>query len=139
MLWIKALHLIFVVTWFSGLFYLPRLFVYHALSDDKVSQDRFKIMERKLYYGITYPSGVLATFFGIWLLSYNASFYMQQGWMHAKLALVVILWIFHLMCGKYRKDFHHDRNKHSHTFYRWFNEFPVVVLIAIVILVIVKP
>ncbi len=139
MLWIKAFHLIFVITWFSGLFYLPRLFVYHAMSDDKASQDRFKIMERKLYYGITYPSAVLATLFGIMLLSYNASFYMQQGWMHAKLALVVVLWIFHLMCGKYRKDFLHDRNKHSHKFYRWFNEFPVVVLIAIVILVIVKP
>lgn len=139
MLWIRAFHVIFVVTWFSGLFYLPRLFVYHAMSDDKVSQDRFKIMERKLYYGITYPSGILATVFGVWLLSYNFSGYMQLGWMHAKLALVVILWGYHLMCGKYRKDFYHDRNRHSHKFYRWFNEFPVLILIAIVILVIVKP
>lgn len=139
MLWIKAFHVIFIVAWFSGLFYLPRLFVYHAVSSDQPSIDRFKIMERKLYYGITWPSAILATVFGLWLLSLNASAYMQFGWMHAKLGLVVLLWVYHLTCGHYLKKFKHDNNQHSHKFYRWFNEIPVIFLIAIVILVIVKP
>ncbi len=139
MLWIKSFHLIFVITWFSGLFYLPRLFVYHAMSSDSISNERFKLMERKLYFGITTPSAVLATLFGIWLLSYNWIGYLQAGWMQAKLALVVLLWLYHFMCDKYRRDFKKDANRHSHVFYRWFNEIPVVILIAVVILVIVKP
>ena len=139
MLWIKAFHIIFVVTWFSGLFYLPRLFVYHAMADDVPSQARFKIMERKLYIGITTPSALLATFFGLWLLWLGWPGILQQGWMHAKLALVIVLWAYHLMCQKYLKDFKHDRNTHSHVFYRWFNEAPVLLLVAIVILVVVRP
>ncbi len=139
MLWIKAFHLIFVITWFAGLFYLPRLFVYHAMSQDTLSLARFKIMERKLYYGIMTPSGLLATGFGLWLLSLNYSMYLQTRWMQWKLGLVVVLWIYHLLCNRYRKQFERDMNRHSHVFYRWFNEVPVVVLFAVVLLVILKP
>jgi putative membrane protein len=139
MLWIKAFHLIFVITWFAGLFYLPRLFVYHAMSQDALSLARFKIMERKLYYGIMTPSGVLATGFGLWLFYLNYSVYLQTGWMQFKLGFVGVLWIYHLRCNHYRKQFERDANQHSHVFYRWFNEVPVVVLIAVVLLVILKP
>lgn len=139
MLWIKAFHIIFVVTWFSGLFYLPRLFVYHAMSDDLISQARFKIMERKLYYGIATPGGILATGLGIWLLLLNPTYYLSAPWMQAKLALVALLWIYHLLCNHYRKQFLSDQNRHSHVFYRWFNEVPVVILAATVVLVVVKP
>jgi protoporphyrinogen IX oxidase len=139
MLWIKALHVIFVVTWFSGLFYLPRLFVYHAMSEDSISRERFKVMERKLYFGIATPSAILATGFGVWLFSLNFSFYIHSGWMLAKLLLVAVLWVYHGFCGYYYYQFRVDKNRHSHAFYRWFNEIPVVILIAVVILVVVKP
>lgn len=136
MLWIKSLHIIFMVTWFAGLFYLPRLFVYHAMSDDKISRERFKIMERKLFFGIMTPGAVLTLIFGTWLwLGYNFG----GGWLHAKLLLVVILVIYHIWCGKLVRDFRDDNNRHGHVFYRWFNEFPVLILIASVILVVVKP
>lgn len=137
-LWIKALHIVSVVCWFAGLFYLPRLFVYHAQSDDKISQERFVIMERKLYRGIMTPA-IIATFiFGIWLLSLAPGF-MSQGWMHAKLTLIVLLVGYHHMCGAHLKRFARGENKRSHTWFRWFNEVPVVILLAIVILVVVKP
>ena len=139
MLWIQAFHVIFMVTWFAGLFYLPRLFVYHADCRDEVGNARFKVMERKLYYGITTPAGILTTLFGLVLLSFNLHWYLQQRWMHAKLGLVLLLWIYHLACGHYVKIFKADRNTHGHKFYRWFNEIPTLILIAIVILVIVKP
>jgi len=139
MLWVKALHLIFMVTWFSGIFYLPRLFVYHAQSTDEVSNARFKIMERKLYYGISTPSAILTLFFGGWLLSFNFSIYMQMGWMHTKLTLILLLIIYHLYCAKLLNNFKHDRNKYSHVFYRWFNEFPVLILVAVILLATVKP
>lgn len=136
MLWIKSLHIIFMVTWFAGLFYLPRLFVYHAMSDDRPSIERFKVMERKLFYGIMTPGAVLTIVFGVWLwLSYGFS----GDWLHAKLALVAVLIVYHLYCGKLLADFKHDRNQHGHVYYRWFNEIPVVILIAVVILVVVKP
>ncbi|BCT67130.1 protoporphyrinogen oxidase HemJ [Nitrosospira sp. NRS527] len=136
MLWIKSLHIIFMVTWFAGLFYLPRLFVYHAMSDDVPGVERFKVMERKLYYGIMTPGAVLTVLFGLWLwLGYGIS----GGWLHAKLALVIVLIAYHLYCGKLLADFKYDRNRRSHVYYRWFNEFPVVILIAVVILVVVKP
>jgi putative membrane protein len=136
MLWIKAWHIIFMVTWFAGLFYLPRLFVYHSMSDDAASIARFKIMERKLFYGIMTPGAVLTIFFGMWLwLGYGAS----GAWIHAKVTLVALLVIYHIYCGKLLLDFKHDRNKHSHVYYRWFNEIPVIALIAIVILVVVQP
>jgi len=139
MLWIKAFHLVFIVTWFSGLFYLPRLFVYHSMAEDQISIDRFKIMERKLYFGIVLPGAVIATGLGVWLLVLNVSGYMKMGWMHAKLGLVAVLWIYHFMCYAYYKKFKADRNVRSHVFFRWFNEFPVLLLIGIVILAIVKP
>lgn len=136
MLWIKALHVIFMVTWFAGLFYLPRLFVYHAMSKDKTSIDRFKIMERKLFYGIMTPGGVLTVIFGLWLwLGYGVT----GGWMHIKFTLVLLLIAYHVYCGKVLNNFKADRNTRSHVFYRWFNEFPVLLMIAIIILVIVKP
>jgi putative membrane protein len=136
MLWVKSLHIIFMVTWFAGLFYLPRLFVYHAQSDDRVSQERFKVMERKLYYGIMAPGAVLTIVFGLWLwLGYGFS----GGWLHAKLFLVAVLVAYHLCCGKLLADFKHDRNAKSHVWFRWFNEFPVLILFAAVILVVVKP
>jgi len=136
MLWIKALHIIFMVTWFAGLFYLPRLFVYHAMASDAVSVERFKLMERKLYYGIMTPGAVLTVVFGGWLwLGYGIG----GGWLHAKLALVAILIGYHLYCGRLLRDFRADRNRHGHVFYRWLNEFPVVILVGVVILVVVKP
>ena len=135
MLWIKALHVVFMVTWFAGLFYLPRLFVYHAMSDDVQGRERFKVMERKLFYGIMTPGAVLTLVFGFWLLNYGYS----GGWLHAKLALVAVLIAYHLYCGKLLNDFKADRNFHGHVYYRWLNELPVVILLAIVILVIVKP
>jgi protoporphyrinogen IX oxidase len=136
MLWIKSFHLIFMVTWFAGLFYLPRLFVYHAMAEDAASRQRFKVMERKLYYGIMTPGAVLTIVFGLWLwLGYGFG----GGWLRAKLALVVVLVVYHLWCGRLLSQFKHDRNAHSHVWYRWFNEFPVVVLIAVVVLTVVKP
>ncbi len=125
-----------MVTWFAGLFYLPRLFVYHAMSDDVLGIERFKVMERKLYYGIMTPGAVLTVLFGLWLwLGYGIS----GGWLHAKLALVIMLIAYHLYCGKLLADFKHDRNHHGHVYYRWFNEIPVVILIAVVMLAVVKP
>ena len=136
MLWVKTLHIVFMVTWFAGLFYLPRLFVYHAMSDDRASLERFKVMERKLYWGIMTPGAVLTLVFGTWLwLGWGFT----GGWLHAKLALVVVLIAYHVWCGKLMIDFRRDRNAHSHVWYRWFNEFPVLVLIATVALVVVKP
>ena len=139
MLWIKSFHIIFMVTWFASIFYLPRLFVYHAECKDEISNERFKIMERKLYFGITTPSAILTLIFGIWLLMLNFHGYMQDGWMHVKLSLVLILILYHVYLGTFLRDFKRDINKHGHVFYRWLNEFPVLLLIAIVILVVVKP
>lgn len=137
MLWLKALHLIFMVTWFAGLFYLPRLFVYHAMSDDQPSIDRFKIMERKLFYGIMTPGMVLTLIFGISLMM--SGNYSGQLWLHIKLGLIGVLVVYHLHCGKLVMDFKHDRNTHSHVFYRWYNEFPVILLFAIVMLAVLRP
>lgn len=137
--WVKAFHIIFMVTWFSGLFYLPRLFVYHAMATDAISMERFKIMERKLFFGITTPGMIFTIIFGAWTLSYNVSGYMQDGWMHAKLTLVLLLVFYHLYLGKLTLNFKHDRNQHGHVFYRILNEVPVLFLVAIVILAVVKP
>jgi putative membrane protein len=136
MLWIKSFHIIFMVTWFAGLFYLPRLFVYHAMSDDNISRERFKVMERKLFFGIMTPGALLTILFGTWLwLGYG----FQGGWLHAKLALVAVLVAYHLYCGKLLLDFKRDRNRHGHVFYRWLNELPVVILVAIILLVELQP
>ena len=139
MLWVKAFHLIFLVTWFAGLLYLPRLFVYHAVTEDALSLDRFKVMERKLFVIMTI-GGVGTIVFGSWLLiTYAWQAYSQSGWLHAKLVLVALLIAHHLYCAKLTQDFRHDRNLHRQVFYRWFNEFPALLLVAIVILVVVKP
>jgi putative membrane protein len=141
MLWVKALHLIFMVTWFAGLFYLPRVFVYHAMSDDQISIDRFKIMERKLFYGIATPGGVLTLIFGLMTLTMYGGLSTYSGfmWMHVKLGIVASLVVYHGYCGLLLLDFKHDRNTRSHVWYRWFNEIPVLFLIAIIILVVVRP
>lgn len=136
MLWIKALHIIFLVTWFAGLFYLPRLFVYHSMADDRAGIERLKIMERRLFYGIMTPGGVLTVIFGLWLwLGYG----LGGAWLHIKLVLVLTLIGYHIYCGKLLIDFKHDRNRHGHVFYRWLNELPTVILAAVVILTVVKP
>jgi protoporphyrinogen IX oxidase len=134
--WIKAVHIVFVVTWFAGLFYLPRLFVYHALSEDPISRERFKIMERKLFNGIMTPSAVIALVTGVWLWLGHG---FAGGWLHVKLALVAVLVAYHIYCYPLLVAFREDRNRHGHVFYRWFNEFPVLILVAAVILVVVKP
>ena len=137
MLWLKAFHIIFVITWFAGLFYLPRLFVYHAMAEDKISMERFKVMERKLYFGIMTPAMVITLVLGSWLwLGYGFS----GGWLHAKVTLVLGLVVYQLYLGKLMVEFRHDRNRHSHVFYRWLNEIPALpFLIAIVLLVVLKP
>ena len=138
MLWVKSLHLVFMVTWFAGLFYLPRLFVYHALAEDRISIDRFKVMERKLFWGIMTPGAVLTIAFGIWLwLGWSRGVF--TGWFHAKLALVAILAGYHLWCWRLMKDFAAERNTKSHVWFRVFNEFPVLILFAVVLLVVFKP
>ncbi len=136
MLWLKAFHVVFMVTWFAALFYLPRLFVYHALTEDAAGIARFKVMERKLYYGIMMPGAVLtlASGLALWLV-----YGITGGWLHAKLACVAALIVYHLWCGRLLAAFREDRNAHTHIWYRWFNEAPVVFLIAIVVLVVVKP
>jgi putative membrane protein len=139
MLWLKALHIIFMVTWFSGLFYLPRLYVYHAMSEDTLSMARFKLMERKLYFGITTPGAILTIFFGGWLLLLNWQVYLTLPWMQAKIVLVLLLLMYHIYLGKLLFIFKHDKNTHGHVFYRLLNEVPVLFLIGIVFLVILKP
>lgn len=138
-LWLKALHIIAIVCWFAGLFYLPRLFVYHAMSEDAVSRERFQTMERKLYRGIMMPSMIATLAFGIGMIALNPALFSTGGWLHAKLALVVLLIGYHHVCGAQMKRFARNENTRSHVFYRWFNEAPVLLLLAIVILVVVKP
>ena len=136
MLFFKTIHIISVITWFAGLFYLPRLFVYHAMSNDSISLERFKTMERKLYNGIMTPSAVITIFTGFYLLTY---FGFEALWIKIKITLVVILSIYHFMCYKYLKLFKENKNNKTHIYYRWFNEFPVIILISIIILVVYKP
>ncbi len=135
MLWVKSFHIIFVVSWFAGLFYLPRIFVNHAMANEPAEIARLKLMERKLYRFVT-PIAWLAVGFGLWLwLGYGIG----GGWMHAKFMLVLLLLGYHYYCGHLVRQFAADRNTRSHVFYRWFNEMPVLLLTAIVILVTVKP
>lgn len=135
MLWLKAFHIVLVVSWFAGLFYLPRIFVNHAMAEEPAVRERLKLMERKLYKFVT-PIGALAIITGLWLwLGYGFS----GGWLHVKTALVVGLVGYHLYCGHLLKQFAADRNTRSHVWFRFFNEVPVLVLLAVVILVVVKP
>ena len=135
MLWVKAFHIIFVISWFAGLFYLPRIFVNLAMAKHEAESERLLLMAGKLYRFMT-PLGVLALAFGTWLwLGYG----IQGGWLHAKLLLVLFLVVYHLYCGRLLKEFRQGSNTRSHVWYRWFNEIPVLVMTAIVILVVVKP
>ena len=135
MLWYKTLHIAFMVTWFAGLFYLPRLFVYHAMSNDKISHDRFVIMERKLFWGIMPPGAILTVIFGVLLLLYHDILL----WLEIKIYLVILLILYHVWCGKIMYDFKNERNLHSHVWLRVFNEVPVLGLFIIIYLVIFKP
>lgn len=139
MLWVKAFHIIAVVCWFSGIFYLPRLFVYHAMAEDQVSKDRFVIMERKLFWGITTPSAIATVVLGAWLLIGNWAYYMAWWWMHVKLALVALVLVYHFYCWWHMGKLRDGKNLRSHVFFRVFNELPVFLLIGIVLLIVVKP
>lgn len=134
-LWIKAFHIIFMVTWYAGLLYLPRLYVYHAQCDDDPGHERFCVMEKKLFF-IMSIGAVLTILFGVWLL---LAYGFSGGWLHLKLLLVLVLIVYHLYCLRINYIFSSRQNRRSHTFYRWFNEIPAVILIAVVILVVVKP
>lgn len=139
MLWILAFHVVAMVAWFAGLFYLPRLFVYHSDARDSISQERFKVMERKLFWMIMTPAAVITTILGLVMLIPNWPLYSDQPWMMGKLVLAAFLWMYHICCGFLVTEFRQNRNPFSAVFYRFFNEIPTLLLIGIVILVIVKP
>jgi len=138
MLWIQGLHVIFVVTWFAGLFYLPRIFVYYAQAEDDTTRMTLAIMARKLYKFVT-PLMMLAIILGLWRLSYALDYYLTSLWMQLKLAGVVFLLIYHVQCGRYVKLINSGDDHRSHVFYRFFNALPVLFLFAIVLLVYVRP
>jgi putative membrane protein len=137
MLWLKTFHIVFMVTWFAGLFYLPRLFVYHAMNESPDTAATFAVMERKLLI-MTHIGGTLTWIFGLLLLWQNPV-WLDYGWMHIKLALVVVLTAYHQVCVRLVKAFAKGENRHSHRWYRWFNEAPTLILIAVVALVVLKP
>ena len=139
MLIVKAFHIIAMVAWFSGLFSLPRLFVYHADAKDTTSLARFKVMERRLYYGIAWPAAIFTTVLGVILILFSPQYYLKAGWMHAKLSLVITVWAYHLYCGHFRRLFAKDENRKSSAFFRFYNEIPTILLILIVLLAVVKP
>ena len=138
MLWLKAFHIIAIVCWFAGIFYLPRLFVYHAMAEDQATRDYLKVMERKLYRFVS-PFAVLTIVFGALLTAQNIDYYLSAGWLHLKLLFVAALIAYHLYCGHLVKTFADDHNTRNHVFYRWFNEAPVIALFAIVLLAVLKP
>lgn len=142
-MWWKAFHIVFMVSWFAGLFYLPRLFVYHALAEkegDRRGCERLKLMERRLYFGIMTPTMILTWLCGFGMLwSYAWSLYGKSGWLHLKLALVALLTAYHLLCGRWLRDFARGRNRHGDRFYRVVNEIPLLFLVAIVLLATLKP
>ena len=136
---VKTLHIVFMITWFAGLFYLPRMFVYHAQAtpDDRIGIERFKLMERKLYFGIMAPGAILTVVFGMWMwLGYGVT----GTWLHAKVTFVLVLIAFHVYLGFLLRDFARDRNRHGHVFYRWLNEIPALPLLVVIVwLVVAKP
>lgn len=138
--WVKSFHIIFMVTWFAGLFYLPRLFVYHSLAQDDASDARFKTMERKLYYGIMAPGGTLTVLSGFWIVYIRGlDWFVAAYWLHAKLTLVAFLIVFHFYLGVLLRRFATNSNHHGDTYFRWLNEVPVLVLIGAVLLAEIKP
>ena len=137
--WVLAFHLIAVICWFAALFYLPRLFVYHVMSDDSLSIERFIVMERKLYNGIATPSMVATVVLGGWLVSMSVDYYLSQLWFQLKALLVAILIAYHFACAAHLRKLRDGVNEKSHVYFRLFNEVPVLFLVAIVILVTVKP
>lgn len=138
MLWIKALHIIFMVTWFAGLFYLPRIFVYYAASEHRVTRTQLAVMARKLYRFVT-PFMVIAIALGLAMIAQNPDYYLQAKWMWLKVGGVGFLVIYHLQCGRYVNAIYNNSNQHGHVFYRFFNEVPVLFLFGIVILAVLKP
>ena len=139
MLWSKAFHIFFMVSWFAGLFYLPRLFVYHAMTDDQATRDQLKVMERKLYRFVT-PMMWLTVGLGLWMLyEYAWAAWSSMLWLHLKITLVTLLVIYHFYCGHLVRRFAADNHHHSHVWYRWFNEIPVLILLPVVILTVIKP
>lgn len=137
-LWIKSFHIFFVVCWFAGIFYLPRLFVNHAMTSEPAVVEQLLIMERKLYRFIS-PFAVLTVLLGLALVASSWDYYRTAGWLHAKITLVLILIGYHVWCGKLLADFAEGKNRRSHVFYRWFNEFPVILLLGIILLVVLRP
>jgi putative membrane protein len=138
-LWLKAAHIIGVVTWFAAMFYLPRLFVYHSTTEDEIGRARFKIMEGKLYRVIMLPSMIVTVLFGLWILALGWDVFSHSVWLWLKLAAVVVLLGYHHYCARLLRAFAADENTHSERFFRMFNELPALLLIVIVILVVVKP
>ena len=139
MIWILALHVIAVIAWFAGLFYLPRLFVYHVNNQQEPMNATFNTMERKLYFYIMWPAAILSTIFGYILLYHKIDFYRHQMWMHVKLVSVILLWGYHLSLGYMHWCFKHGKNALSEKFFRIYNEVPTILLFIIVIMVVVKP
>lgn len=138
-LWVKALHIISVVCWFAALFYLPRLFVYHSMAEDEIGKERFKVMERKLLRAIANPAMIATYIFGIWMVVLNWQYYQSQTWFWIKMVFVILLTTYHHMCVHYFKRFQKNEMPGNHIYFRWFNEFPVLLLIGIVIMVVVRP
>lgn len=138
LLWLKALHLAFMVCWFAGLFYLPRLFVYHAMTTTPSVHEQLVTMERRLYRFVT-PFAVLTVFFGVWLLALNPVYYLTAGWMQVKLLLVLLLLGYHVYCGRLMRELADGSNTRGHRYFRLFNELPVFVLFPAVILAVVRP
>jgi protoporphyrinogen IX oxidase len=138
MIWLKAWHVIFMVTWFAGLFYLPRLFVYHAKATDAEGVARFKVMERRLFILMTLGAALTAVF-GSWMIALDPLYFLSLGWLRTKLVLVALLFAYHAYSFRLLRDFACDRNRHSARWYRYYNEVPSALLIAIVLLAIVKP
>jgi putative membrane protein len=138
MLWLKALHIIFVVCWFAGLFYLPRILVYHAASEHAVVRAQLAVMARKLYRFVT-PIMIISIALGLAMIALNPDYYLASSWMWLKLGGVAILLAYHIQCGRYVRAINDNRNQHNHVFYRYFNEIPVLFLFVIVILAVLKP
>jgi putative membrane protein len=138
MQWVKAFHLFFMVAWFAGIFYLPRIFVNLAQTENDGAFNQLNIMARKLYRFIT-PFMILTIIFGLWLTSYNWEYYLKSGWFHAKMTIILLLIIYHFICGVYQKQFADGRCNKSHTYFRVFNEIPVLFLLGAVILAVIKP